>query len=134
MNHSASVLAPFSLSLIALIASVAMGCKSSDFADVDLGTTMAGTYSVHVTQEAAFGPNETTKYAILPTPGKPDKIECWYGAENASTPKVTASFDPNDSDFDCLVATPATTLPTDKLWFTLTTGATTANGSVTPSP
>jgi len=55
-------------------------CKSSDFADVDLGTPVG------------------------------------------------------DSDFDCVVTTPATTMPGDKLWFTLTTGAMTANGSVTPSP
>jgi len=112
----------------------AVGCKSADFADIDLGTPMVGPYAVHVTQEAAFGPNETTKYALKPTPGKPDKIECWYGTETAQTAKVTASFDEGDSDFDCLVATPATTMPGDKLWFTLTTGAMTANGSVTPSP
>jgi len=95
---------------------------------------MVGTDSVHVTEEAAFGPNETTKYALKPTPTKPDKIECWYGAETATTPRVAATYDANDDDWDCLVPTPATTLATDKLWFALTMGATAANGSVTPSP
>lgn len=131
MKTSAFALAPLASCLVAL---VALGCKSADFADVPLGTTMVGTYSVEVTQEAAFGPNETTKYALKPTPGKPDKIECWYGAETSNAAKVTASYDAKDSDFDCLVATPATTMPGDKLWFTLTSGAMTANGSVTPSP
>lgn len=120
------------LSLLVLVVAAA-ACKSSDFADIDLGTSTVGTYSVHVTQEAAFGPNETTKYALKTTPTSPDKIECWYGAET-TTPHVTASFDANDSDFDCLVPTPATTLPTDKLWFALTTGTTTVNGSATPHP
>lgn len=113
---------------------LAAGCKSSDFADIDLGTVTVGADSIHVNQEAAFGPNETTKYALKASPTKPDKIECWYGAEAATTPHVTASYDANDDDFDCLVPTPATTLPTDKLWFTVTTGATHANGSVTPHP
>ncbi|GAC1524841.1 MAG: hypothetical protein NVS3B10_24040 [Polyangiales bacterium] len=94
---------------------------------------MVGTDSVHVTQEAAFGPSETTKYALKPTPVKPDKIECWYGGETA-TAHVTASYDANDDDWDCRVPTPATTMPTDKLWFALTIGATSANGSVTPKP
>jgi hypothetical protein len=116
---------------VALSSVVAFGCKSSDFADIDLGTSTVGPYSVHVLQEADFGPNLTTKYALQPTPTVPDKIECWYGAET-TTPHVTASFDANDKDFDCLVPTPATTLPTDKLWFTLFTGTTSVNGSVTP--
>jgi hypothetical protein len=120
------------LPLLALFV-VAVGCKSSDAEDHDLGTAMVGTYSVHVLQEGTFGPGTTTKYAIQPTPGKPDKIECWFGSET-TTPHVTGNFDPNDSDYDCLVPTPATIQPTDKLWFGLTTGTTTANGSVATSP
>ena len=111
---------------------VAVGCKSSSFAEIDLGNVTVGQYSVNVNQEAEFGPNETTKYALKTTPGKPDKIECWYGAEKATVPHVTASFDAKDEDFDCLVPTPATTMPTDKLWFALTTGTMTATGSATP--
>lgn len=120
------------VALLSLVV-VAVGCSSkSDFAEIDLGTTTVGTYQVNVNQEAAFGPNQTTKYALMATPGKPDKIECWYGEEKAMVPHVNASFDAKDNDWDCLVPTPAVTMPTDKLWFTLTTGTMTATGSATP--
>ena len=46
MNKLVFLLVPFALS------TAAIGCKSSDFADIDLGTVMVGTYSVAVLPNA----------------------------------------------------------------------------------
>lgn len=124
-----------SRTLLAVLFVAAVGCKSSDFADIDLGTVTVAPYQVHVLQEADFAAGATTKYAIVPTggPGKPDVVECWYGVET-TTPHVATVYDAGDSDYDCTVTAPTPLNPGDKLWFAITVGGKTATGSVTPKP
>ena len=127
-----------SLLFAALVPCSALACASaSNNTEQDLGDVTAGAYTVHVLQEGVFKAGVTTKFAIKPagsTP-KPDSVACWYGAETAeASTHITASYDANDKDFDCLVPVAQTIAGTDKLWFALTYGTQTTNGSVATKP
>ena len=130
--HSSVRLSALLFTIVVPCSAVACGSTSNNV-QRDLGDVTAGSYTVHILQEGEFLPSTTTKYAIKPTgtTPKPDSVSCWFGAQTAdASTHVTATYDPNDADFDCLVAAPATVAAGDLLWFNLVYGTQTATGSV----
>jgi non-ribosomal peptide synthetase component F len=134
--HSSHTLSSFLFAALVPCAALACG-SSSNNTEQDLGDVTTGGYTFHVLQEGVFKASTTTKYAIQPsgTTAKPDSVACWYGAENAeASTHVTASYDANDKDFDCLVPAPATLAADDKLWLTFTYGTQSFKGNVATKP
>ncbi len=115
-----NTLAAFSFFVIA-----ACGGTSRSIGDVAIGSR-----SVHVTLESSFGDGIVSKYAIKPNAGseKPGSLQCWWGSENDSSDKVTASYDAKDLDFDCLVLTKSPS--TGKLFIELTYAGNSTRGSI----
>lgn len=120
-----------------LISFFAVGCSSSTADDHDMGDVKVGTYSIHVVREGGFANGTDSKYAIKPNAptGKPDVVNCWWGAEKADvSTHVTASYDGGDMDFDCHVTTAVTPAAGDQLWIALTFAGVVSTGSVTVTP
>lgn len=117
--------------LLGLIATTALfGCSSNDENKFDLGNTTIGPYSFHVEQEGNWAPGTSTNYAIKANDGtpKPDQVSCYFGSGAASQTPVIATFDPNDTDFDCTYPTPAVVPADARLNIQVSIGGSTLGG------